>query len=108
MLAVLALQQVPAGKAEEGEWATKAELSPERGPSGSAERHRIASSECLWGYVRHYHVGSLLVGDSRYQIDSACEEEQAALQVGPLIETCSRWGTNVTLSDPQMVTPVEI
>lgn len=108
MLGVLAHQQVLAGKAEEGGWATKVELSPERGPSGSGERHHIASSECLWGYVRHYHVGSLLVGDSRYQIDSAFEGEQAALQVGPLIETSPRGGTKVTLSDPQMVTPVEI
>lgn len=88
--------------------ATKMELYSEMGPSGRAEQHHIASSECLYGYVGHCHVGSLLGADSRHQIDFWSEGEQVALQVWPLIMTSSRWDRKVILSDVQMVTLVEI
>ena len=52
-----ALRQVHVGKAEErGMWAMGVKDSLDREPSGSAQRHHIASSECL---LRHHHVGSL-------------------------------------------------
>lgn len=109
MLEVLALQQVLFGKVEGvGKWPILVELSPLRGPLGRAERHHIASNECLWENVRHHHAGSLLRPDSRYQIESATEGQYAALQHQLLTKTSSKLGRKAALLDPQVMTGVEM